>query len=391
MIWDTFLAGLLSGIALGVLAMVAFFQQKLRHLHAQTAAQNAELEAGKKLLTFWENQQKNTGQQQHLAAKALEETLNRAESARLSQLDSLLSPLRERIGEFERTVRDVYAFEARERFHLQKEVERLSQASLRVGEDARALAGALRGNSKMRGNWGETTLLRLLEASGLRQDTDYMLQVAFNSPHVPEKTRLIPDVLILLPEDKHLIIDSKVSLVAYERYLRAETDPDRQQALREHADAVQAHIKDLGSKHYQHLPGISSPDLVLLFMPVEEALYLAMQARPDLMAFAWERRVVPVGATSLFATLQTVSSVWRLARQSQHAQEIARQGGLLYDKFAAFVATLDKLGKSLETASTIYHDTLHQLRDGRNSLLKQAHKLREMGVPATKQLPEGEE
>jgi DNA recombination protein RmuC len=308
----------------------------------------------------------------------------------MAQLDSLLSPLRERIGEFERTVRDVYSVEARERFHLQKEVERLSQASLRVGDDARSLAEALRGNSKIRGNWGESTLLRLLEASGLRPDTDYRLQTAFATPNSPDQTRLIPDVLILLPEDKHLVIDAKVSLIAYERYLQAETDALRQQALREHADAVQRHIKELGSKHYHQLQGLSSPDLVLLFMPIEDALMVALQARPELMAFAWERKVVPVAATSLFATLQTVASVWRLAQQSRNAQEIARQGGILYDKFADFVTALDKLGKSLATASQVYDDTLNRLRDGRESLMKQAHKLREMGAPATKRLPEGE-
>ena len=390
MILENLLPGLLLGVLLGALATALFFQQRLRQSRENEARLTAEMEAGKRLLAILDAQERSGGQQQMIAAKALEETLNRAENTRLSQLDSLLAPLRERIGEFERTVRDVYSTEARERFHLQKEVERLSQASLRVGDDARSLAEALRGNSKIRGNWGESTLLRLLEASGLRQDTDYRLQASFQTPDHPDQTRLIPDVLILLPEDKHLVIDAKVSLIAYERYLQADTDALRQQALREHADAVQRHVKDLSSKHYQQLQGLNSPDLVLLFMPIEDALILALQTRPELMAFAWEKKVVPVSATSLFATLQTVASVWRLAQQSRNAQEIARQGGVLYDKFADFVASLDKLGKSLATASQVYDETLNRLRDGRESLMKHAHKLREMGAPATKRLPEGE-
>ncbi len=302
------------------------------------------------------------------------------------QLHHLLQPLKDRIESFEKKVDHTYQQEARERFTLQREIEKLVTLNVQMGEEARNLTRALKGDVKQQGNWGELVLIRVLEQSGLREGTEYIVQGKKLSLTDANGRRQQPDVVICLPDKQHLIVDAKVSLVAYERYLRIEGPQARAQALKEHLNSVQRHVQGLSDKHYQDLDGLNPPDFVLLFMPIESAFGLAVQAQEDLFAYAWERRVVIVSPTTLLATLKTVASLWRLEHQHTHAQEIARQGGALYDKFAAFVEELEKIGQSLNRASDHYLSAMKKLRDGKGSLFTRAEALKQLGIKHRKEL-----
>ncbi|MFK7971429.1 MAG: DNA recombination protein RmuC [Bacteroidia bacterium] len=302
-----------------------------------------------------------------------------------TQLDGLLEPLKERLTAFEKQVQESYQQESRERFHLKKEIEQLVSLNHQMGLEARNLTKALKGDNKTQGNWGEMVLGRVLENSGLRKGEEYETQASFVNE---EGARRQPDVLVRLPEDRHIVVDSKVSLKSYEALVSEEDEQVRQQHLVAHTQSVVQHIKGLSSKHYAELKGLRSPDFVLLFMPIEAAFSLAVQASPELFQQAWEQRIIVVSPTTLLATLRTVSSIWKLERQNRNAEEIARQGGLLYDKFVGFVEEMDKTGKHIDQASRSHENAMRKLRDGRGALTTRAEKLRELGVRNAKNLPE---
>lgn len=381
---------LFLGIILGALAtalvMYVYAGKRTQADAATIATLQAELEAGKQFLSRWDAQTQQRQDFERLAATVLEQNSQRLTTTNEAQLDLLLRPLRERITDFERTLLNTYQSEAQERFHLKKEIELLSQTSLRVGADAQNLARALKGDSKLRGNWGEMVLTRILESSGLREGEEFITQGQQMTLQTADGKRQMPDVIVRLPERKHIVVDAKVSLVGYERYVAATDETARNQALKEHTESVLNHIKELSAKHYQGLTGLNSPDFVLLFMPIEGAFSTAVMARPELLAFAWERKIMPVSPTTLLATLRTVSSVWKTERQHGNSQEIARQGGLLYDKFAEFVLDMDKLGKQIQAVGSTYDEALKRLKDGRENLMVQAKRLEEMGVKTKKEL-----
>jgi len=301
------------------------------------------------------------------------------------QLGSLLTPLGSQIKKFQESVDKSYQEEARERFSLVKEIKGLQQLNQKISDDAVSLTHALKGQNKLQGGWGEVILERILERSGLEKGREYDVQTSYQSE---EGRRLQPDVVIHLPEGKQVIVDSKMVLVSYLAYMEAETDDDRNRALKQHLDAVRRHMKDLSGKSYQDLPGITSLDFVLLFIPIEAAFGLALQGDNGLFGEAFEHNIIIVGPSNLLATLRTIQNIWRNEKQSQNAIEIARQAGAMYDKFSGFVQDMDDIGSKLEAVSRSHDSALKKLTSGRGNLVSRAEKLKVMGAKTSKALPD---
>ncbi|MCY1269312.1 RmuC family protein [compost metagenome] len=363
-------------------------EAELRELEARRAALAAELREQQ------EGHQQRLGDLQaardelraqfaELAGKIFEEREQRFAEASQQRLGQLLDPLKERIQAFEKRVEESYQQEARERFSLGKELERLQQLNLRLGEEATNLTRALKGQ-KTQGNWGELVLERVLEHAGLERGREYETQVSLKSA---EGERFQPDVLIRLPGDKQVVVDAKVSLTAYQQFIAADDEAIRQQALRQHVLSLRNHVKGLSGKDYRRLEGLHSLDFVLLFMPVEAAFSVALQAEPNLFQEAFERNIVIVSPTTLLATLRVIDSLWRQERQSQNAREIAERAGALYDKFVLFVQDLDEIGGRLQQLDKAYAAARNKLCDGRGNLVSRTEQLRLLGARASKSLP----
>ncbi|ADZ92238.1 DNA recombination protein RmuC [Marinomonas mediterranea] len=300
------------------------------------------------------------------------------------QLGSLLNPLGSQIQKFQEKVEKSYEEEARERFSLVREIRNLQQLNQKISDDALSLTQALKGQNKIQGGWGEVILERILERSGLEKGREYEVQVSAQNE---EGRRLQPDVVIYLPEGKQVIVDSKMVLVSYLAYVEAETDEERQAALKLHLEAVKRHMKELSAKSYHDLPGVSSVDFVLMFIPIEAAFGLALQADNGLFGEAFEHNIIIVGPSNLLATLRTVQNIWRNEKQSQNAIEIARQAGAMYDKFASFVEDVEEVGDRIEQASRSQELAMKKLRSGRGNLVARAERLKEMGAKTSKALP----
>lgn len=303
------------------------------------------------------------------------------ESSSSKSFENILKPLSEKIKDFEKKVESVYQAEARERFNLKKEIERMAYTSENLGK-------ALRGDFKTQGIWGEIILEKVLEASGLREGFEYTTQGRDLQLKNEEGARFKPDVIIHLPEDRHLIIDSKVSLSAFEKWVNTENENEKAVALKSFASAVRLHVQGLSEKHYQNLKNLRSPDFVFLFFPIETALIALYENDPNLFQQAWNRKVVLVGPSTLLPTLKTVESIWKNEKQNQNALEIARSGGLLYDKFVLFCEDLIAVGKSLQGAQSSYEEAMKKLRDGKGNLLRQSERLKDFGVRSQKQIPQ---
>lgn len=310
-------------------------------------------------------------------------TLDFNESSNKKMMD-ILTPLKEKIHEFEKKVEDTYQKGLRDQMDLKGEVKKLYDLSVSLDKDARDLTKALKSDNKKQGNWGEVILERVLERSGLIKDQEYMMQ--YTAKNV-EGAVMRPDVLIKLPDDKHLIIDSKVSLTAYTEYMSMDDDILQKTALKRHLESIKQHVKELSAKRYETLEGVNSPDFVLLFMPIEPAFSLAVQVDAELFNYAWGLRVVIVSPTTLLATLRTVASIWKYEKQNQNAMEIAERGGKLYDKFEGFVKDLEAIGLNIERTSKAYQDAHKKLSSGSGNILRQVEQLKEMGVPTKKSLP----
>ncbi len=319
---------------------------------------------------------------ENLANRILEEKSEKFTKLNQTNLDNILSPLRTKITEFEQTVKTSYNQESAERHSLRGEIKTLFELNQQNNEVTVNLTRALKGDSQKQGSWGELILEKVLEFSGLRKDKEYKTQESFTG----EEGRQRPDVIVYLPENKHIIIDAKVSLVAYERYVNSEFDADRKQALVEHISSVRSHIKGLAERNYQIITGLNQPDFVLLFIPIESSFGLAIQADNDLFAFAWDKKVVIVSPSTLLATLRTISSVWKQERQTKNAIEIADRAGKMYDKFAGFIKDLENVGKYIDSSKESYSNAMNKLKDGSGNLIRQAEQLKEMGAKASKQL-----
>ena len=291
----------------------------------------------------------------------------------------MLDPLKERIQAFEKRVEESYQQEARERFSLGKELERLQQLNLRLSDEATNLTQALKGQ-KTQGNWGELILERVLEHAGLEKGREYQTQVSLKSA---EGERYQPDVLIMLPGDKQVVVDAKVSLTAYQQFVSSNDEG----ALKQHVQSLRSHVKGLSSKDYSRLEGLHSLDFVLLFVPIEAAFSAALQAEPNLFQEAFDRQIVIVSPTTLLATLRVIDSLWKQERQGQNAREIAERAGWLYDKFVLFIQDLDELGNRLQQVDKAYAAARNKLCEGRGNLISRSEQLKLLGARASKSLP----
>lgn len=321
-----------------------------------------------------------------LAQQILDQKSQHLGQQHQQQLQHLLNPFKDRMQSFEQKIEQTYTGEMRERVRLQQELKQLFQLNQQLSQDAQNLTQALKGDNKVQGNWGELVLSRILEASGLREGEEFVVQGRSLALNNAQGKRIQPDVIIQLPDDKHIIIDAKVSLRAYEQLIATRENGDHPRLLQQHLDSVRQHIRSLNSKHYDSAGQLNSPDFVMLFMPIEPAFTLALQHGPDLFQLAWDQKIVLVSPYTLTATLKTVASLWRIERQNQNALEIARQGGLLYDRLAAFVEELEKLGRHVERADESYHEAMRKLRDGQGNLISRAKRLEELGVKTQRHL-----
>lgn len=377
-------------------------RERLDDLQAERDAQQAELRAlsaAHASVSAELNEQQKTHQQRlddlqgardelraqfaELAGKIFEEREKRFAESSHERLGQLLDPLKERIQSFEKRVEESYQNEARERFSLARELERLQQLNQRLGDEATNLTRALQGQ-KTQGNWGEMILERVLEHAGLQKGREYHTQVSLKSA---DGERFQPDVLIQLPGDKQVVVDAKVSLTAYQMLTSAQDEDSRTQALKQHVLSLRNHLKGLSLKDYQRLEGLQSLDFVLLFVPIEAAFAAALQADPELFQEAYGKHVVIVSPTTLLATLRVIDSLWRQERQSQNAREIAERAGALYDKFVAFIQDLDEIGSRLQQLDRAYLGARNKLTGGRGNLVGRAEQLKLLGARASKRLP----
>jgi len=324
-----------------------------------------------------------TSQFKNLANEILEDKSKRFTEQNAASLDALLKPLQTKLTEFKEQVSNSYGNEARERHALKSEIERLANLNLRMSDETRSLTQALKGDSKVQGNWGELVLESILESSGLRKGEEYVVQ---DSHTQEDGSRLQPDVVIKLPEGRSLIVDSKVSITAYARHAES-TDPAiAEQELSAHIQSLRQHIQGLSGKNYSALYGAGSVDFVLMFVPIEPAFLLALKTAPNLYQEALAKNIVLVCPSTLMATLRTVAHLWRQDHQNRNALEIAKQCGSLYDKFVGFVEDLEKLGQRLDQAQSSYHDAFNKLKTGKGNLIRSAEKVRELGVKPSKNL-----
>ena len=320
-----------------------------------------------------------------LASEILEDKSRRFTEQNQTNLNQLLEPLKVKITEFQGKVQEVYVQEGKDRSALAEQVKQLMALNSQLSKDAHNLTSALKGQAKVQGNWGELILERVLEASGLRKGHEYEVQES----HMREDgSRAQPDAVVHLPEDRHLIIDAKVSLKAYEEYANAETDHQRDTAMKRHLDSVRGHINELSEKNYQQLHGLKSPDFVLMFIPVEPAFMLAIAHDSDLWQDALKKNVMLVSPSTLLFVLRTVAHLWRQEQQNRNAQEIANRGAELYDKLVGFVDDLDNLGIKLQQAQKAYDGAYGKFTGGRGNVIRQAEMLKELGIKPTKHLPQ---
>ena len=363
-------------------------EAELRRLESQAARLEAELHEQQeshqqRLEDLQQARDTMRAQFSEMATQIFDEREQRFAQTSQQSLGQLLDPLKERIQSFEKRVEESYQQEARERFSLGKELERLQQLNQRLSDEATNLTQALKGN-KTQGNWGELILERVLEHAGLEKGREYHTQVNLKSA---DGERFQPDVLIMLPGGRQVVVDAKVSLTAYQQYV---SDPDADQAqaaLKQHVQSLRGHVKGLSGKDYNRLEGLHSLDFVLLFVPIEAAFSAALQAEPNLFQEAFDRQIVIVSPTTLLATLRVIDSLWKQERQSQNAREIAERAGWLYDKFVLFIQDLDELGTRLQQVDKAYAAARNKLCEGRGNLVSRSEQLKLLGARASKSLP----
>jgi len=317
-----------------------------------------------------------------LAQQIFEEKSGKFTEANKNNIEALLKPLNENIDNFKKKVEETYDKESKQRFSLEKEVQNLIENTQKISQEANNLASALKGQAKKQGDWGETILERILELSGLEKNREYFIQENLKDEHGLNQR---PDIIVRLPDDRNIIIDSKVSLNAYLRYSEADSKEQQDIFIASHLQAINQHIDQLSAKKYEELT--SSLDFVIMFIPVEPAYILAVQSDPDLWAYAYTRRILLISPTNLIAVLKIVADLWKREMQSKNAVEIATEGAKLYDKFIGFVSTIEDIGKHLSRSQDAYLQAVSQLKDGRGNLISRVHKLRKLGVKSTKQLP----
>lgn len=350
-----------------------------------TMLESERSQAVEKLQLLNNAREEMSNQFKALAGEILEDKTKRFTEQNKTNLDQLLEPLKVKITEFQGKVQEVYVQEGKDRSALAEQVKQLVALNNQLSKDAHNLTSALKGQAKAQGNWGELILERVLEASGLRKGHEYDVQESHTRA---DGSRAQPDVVVHLPEGRHLIVDAKVSLTAYEEHANAETDHQRDAAMKRHLDSMRTHIKELSEKNYQQLYGLQSLDFVLMFIPVEPAFMLAISHDSDLWQDAWKKNVLLVSPSTLLFVVRTVAHLWRQEQQNHNAQEIASRGAELYDKLVGFVEDLDTLGSRLQQAQKAYDGAYNKFTGGRGNVIRQAEMLKELGVKPTKQLPQ---
>ncbi|MFQ3235275.1 MAG: DNA recombination protein RmuC [Paraglaciecola sp.] len=359
-------------------------QQQIIELRTQGARfEQEQLASGEKLALLESSEHRLQQQFENLANKIFEQKQSAFAQSSKAGLDSLLSPLKEQIEGFKKQVNDQYVREGQERASLKTEIMGLKELNQQITHDAAALTKALKGDNKQQGNWGEVVLERILKDSGLREGHEFDTQVALKNA---QGKSYQPDVVVHLPNDKDVVIDSKVSLGAYERYFNEEDDTVRQVHLNQHITSLRNHIKELGKKDYQDLKGIRTLDYVLMFIPIEPAFLLAAEHAPELVKLAFDHNIMLVSPTNLLVALRTINNIWQYEYQNQNAQKIAEHAARLYDKFHGFVSDMEKVGKSIEATQKNYDGAMNKLSTGKGNLVRQVEQFRSLGVQSNKKL-----
>ncbi|OGI09521.1 MAG: DNA polymerase V [Candidatus Margulisbacteria bacterium GWF2_35_9] len=321
---------------------------------------------------------------ENLANRIFDEKSSKFTMQNKDNMETILKPFGDKIADFKKKVEEVHTIDLQARSELQGGLNKLFELNQQMTKDAHNLTLALKGESKTQGVWGELILKRILEISGLQEGREFRTQVSFTNEEGKQQQ---PDVILNLPDNKNMIIDSKVSLTAYEKYYSEEDEEKRKRLLKDHVNSVRTHMKLLSQKNYQHIHQMNSPDFVLMFLPIDPAFGLALQNDPNLYSDAFEMNIIIVSPLSLLATLKTISSIWRTEYQNRNAMEIARQGGDLYDKFVGFIEDLKRLGSQIQTSQNTYEDALKKLSTGKGNLVHRAEKIKKLGAKTNKCLP----
>ncbi len=353
-----------------------------------TRFEEAQRQHGEQIRLLEEAKASLASQFENLANKIFEQKSKTFDAANQQQLSLLLKPFREQIDTFAKQTQSRYMEESRERHLLKNEIERLKALNERIAEDALNLTNALKGENKTQGNWGEIVLERVLESSGLRAGHEYETQGTYKDE---KGSMLRPDVVVFLPQERCVIIDSKVSLVAYEQFMSSDDPEKKGRALKQHIASLNAHIKGLSEKRYENLPEMRTLDFVLLFMPIEGAFHLALQHDAGFFKRAYDARIIVVSPSTLLATLRTIENIWRSERQQQNAEQIARQAEALYDKFVGFVEDMDRIGEQLGKTRVQWEGAMNKLSSGKGNLIRRAEQMKKLGLSPKKSLPHQEE
>jgi DNA recombination protein RmuC len=386
--------GILLGAVLTGSLVFVYFRSRLFAASEELRKTEQELHNSQLQIASLEGQKKDyqalsqqmTEKFENLASKIFEDKSVRFADQNMKNLSTLLEPFKERLKDFEKKVEETYSTERAERGSLRGELSKLMELNIRMSSEAQNLTRALKGDNKIMGNWGEMILESILERSGLRKGDEYIIQGIDMGLRNESGKDIRPDVIINLPDGKHIIVDSKVSLKDYDSYLSCETPEERDGHVRSHVDSLKRHIDGLSEKRYHTADKLISPDFVILFMPLEPAFALAFKQKPDLLQYAWDKNIALVSPTTLLTTLKTVSVIWKQERQERNAMEIAKRGGALYDKFASLVTDLDDLGAKLGTAQKAHTQVMSKLSEGSGNLIRQVEMLKELGAKAEKRL-----
>lgn len=360
-------------------AEIQSYREELATLKTSLELERKQFE--EKLDLLDESRERLSAAFKNVANEIFEDKSKKFTASNKDSLNAVLSPLQDKIKQFEKRVEETYDKESKERFSLAKEIENLQKLNTRISEEAVNLTNALKGDNKAQGSWGEFVLESILEKSGLVKGREYEVQLSLKDE---EGAKAQPDVVVHLPESRDIIIDSKVSLKAWDAHCAADEELIKQEALKQHVASIRNHVKLLSSKDYQNLVGVNSLDYVFLFMPIEAAYSAALQEDAELFQYAFERNIIFVVPTTLLTTLKTVQNLWRLAQQNQNANEIAEKAGALYDKFVAFVGDLDEVGQRIDSTKKSFEKAHNKLVSGRGNLVKRAESLKELGAKTSK-------
>lgn len=347
----------------------------------KTRLEEAKILADEKQKILIQSEQRLNEQFENLANRIFDNSGKKIEQQNKSSLDLLLTPLKEQLEGFKKQVHDSFGHEAKERHTLTYEIRNLQKLNEQMTKEALNLTNALKGNNKTQGNWGEVILSRILDNSGLRAGYEYDLQVSLSNEN---NQRMQPDVIIHLPQSNHVIIDSKVTLVAYERYFNSDDDHEKSKAMSEHLTSIRNHIKQLSQKDYHKLNGIKSLDYILMFIPVEPAFLTAIDQDPSLINDALKNNIMIVSPTTLLVALRTINNLWRYEYQNRNAELIADRASKLYDKIRGFIEDMENLGNSLDKAQQTYHNSMNKLAKGRGNIIGQIEQFRELGIEVKK-------